>query len=182
MSNLPIDSQRASEFLSQLGACYRHPGSLYLVGGSSLILLDAKRSTLDIDLKIEVAPEHHAEFIQCLRQVSREMQASVELASPDEFLPLPDGYQDRRRYIGRFGSLEVFHFDFYSSALSKISRGNQKDYDDVYQMWQQKLIQIETLEQYFNEILPKVESFSLRASQADFQLKFNLIKKRISDS
>ena len=69
-----VDDRGITRFLEQLGRCYRHAGSIYLVGGSSLILVAAKESTFDIDLKIDIAPEHHSEFIRCLRQVSRELQ------------------------------------------------------------------------------------------------------------
>jgi len=45
-----ITSQTLNDFLSRLGRCYRHPGKVFLVGGSSLILTASKTSTLDIDL------------------------------------------------------------------------------------------------------------------------------------
>jgi hypothetical protein len=180
LNDKPIDSKLAEEFLERLGRCYRQAGSLYLVGGSSLILLAAKKTTLDIDLKIDVPPTHHDEFIRCLRQIGREMAINVEPASPDEFLPLPAGYQERRRFIGRYGSLDVYHFDFYSVALGKLQRGNEKDYADVINMVRAKLIELETLEQFFADILPKLESFSLRSDPVAFRRKFELFKQRLA--
>jgi len=49
------------------------------------------------------------------------MDIAVEEASPDQFMPLLEGYQDRRRYIGRYGLLDVFHFDFYSVLSAKLN-------------------------------------------------------------
>lgn len=166
-------------FLQKLSRCYRASGRVYLVGGSSLILTAAKQSTLDIDLQIDVDAEHHGAFIRCLRQVSREMIISVELAAPDQFIPLPKGYKDRHQFIDRYGQLDIFHYDFYSIALSKIQRGNSKDFDDVSSMLTNSIIDLVQLAAYFEEILPQVDEFGLRASSADFTRKFNLLKQRI---
>ena len=174
------DARQISEFLDRLGQCYRFPGTVYLVGGSSLLLLAAKESTFDIDLKFQVPPERHSEFIRCLRQLSVEMQLAVEQASPDEFLPLPGGHEDRRRYIGRYGGLEVFHFDLYSVALGKLERGNEKDLVDVIQMVRTGLIDLQALERYFQEILPRLEGYSLRTDPHDFERKFGLFKRRLA--
>lgn len=182
MSNPRVDAASVLDFLQRLGKCYRHAGVLYLVGGSSLLLVAAKQSTADIDLKIEIPNEHHTEFMRCLRQLSLEMRLPIEQASPDEFLPLPLGYQDRRRYIGRYGGLEVFHFDFYSVALGKLQRGNDKDYADVISMVKLGVIDQPSLEGYFQEVLPKVEDYSLRASRRDFERKFALFKQRLAES
>lgn len=174
MTNL-VDDQGITQFLERLGRCYRYAGTIYLVGGSSLILVAAKESTFDIDLKVEVAPEHHSEFIRCLRQVSRELQFAVEQESPDQFIPLPAGYQHRCQFIGRFGSLDIFHFDFYSVALSKLHRGNEKDFNDVANMIKRRLIEVITLEQYFQEILPQYENL-IGTDPDDFKDKFAYFK------
>ena|SRR3989304_7429171 len=121
----------------------------------------------------------HAEFIECIRSISREMQIPVEQASPDEFLPLPSGYENRHRYIGRYGNLEVFHFDFYSVALGKLNRGTEKDFSDVTQMVQVGVIRFSELEGYLQEILPKLETFNLRSDVSDLKRKFELFKKRM---
>jgi hypothetical protein len=175
-----VDDRGITRFLEQLGRCYRHAGSIYLVGGSSLILVAAKASTFDIELKAEIAPEHHSEFIRCLRQVSRELQYAVEQASPDQFIPLPTGYADRCQFIGRFGHLDVFHFDFYSVALSKLHRGNEKDFTDVTNILKQRLIEFVTLEHYFQEILPRYEDL-LSADPDDFKAKFAHFKSHLID-
>jgi len=181
MARILHDVRQISEFLERLGQCYRFSGTVYLVGGSSLLLLAAKESTFDIDLKFEVAPEHHSNFIRCLRQLSVEMELAVEQASPDEFLPLPGGYEDRRRYIGRYGGLEVSHFDLYSVALGKLQRGNEKDFVDAVQMVRTGLIELAALDRYFQEVLPRLEGYSLRTDPLDFERKFGLFKRRLAE-
>lgn len=174
-----ITSRELTEFLNQLARCYRQSGRLYLVGGSSLLLVASKSSTLDVDIKIETSPENYGDFVGCLRQVSRQLQIPVEEASPDQFIPLPPGYAERHRFIGRYGSLDVFHFDFYSMALSKIHRGNEKDFADVTAMITQNLIDLARLRVYFEAILPRVATFSLRSDPESFAAKFVLLEKRL---
>jgi len=176
---IDITTQALQDFLEQLGRCYRHPGRLYLVGGSSLILVAAKVSTLDIDLQYDIPDEYHEAFILCLRQISRQQQLPVEQASPDQFIPLPRGYQNRHQFIGRYGSLEVFHFDFYSVALSKLHRGNEKDFADVIQMVREGLIDLSQLRKQFQEVLPQLESFDLKANSDDFERNFTLFEQRL---
>lgn len=178
MRQAVIDQQTIQHFLHRLGQCYRYQGVIYLVGGSSLALVKAKVNTFDIDLTYEVANEHHPLLIHCLQQLSRELNVPIEQVSPADFLPLPAGYEDRRVYIGRFGLLDVFHFDFYSIALSKLARGNQKDFIDVQMMVQTGLISINRLELYFAEILPQLVGFNLRTSSEPFQRKFAIFKQK----
>ncbi len=35
------------------------------------------------------------------------------------------------KFVGRYGKVDVFYFDFSSLALSKISRGSHRDLIDV---------------------------------------------------
>lgn len=174
-----VDAQGVIQFLQRLGQCYRHPGTVYLVGGSSLILLAAKESTFDIDLQFDVQPIYHTEFVRCLRQVSRELHFPVEQASPEQFIPLPKGFEDRRQFVGRFGALDVFHFDLYSIALSKLHRGNEKDFADVTVLIQQNLIEFTQLESYFQEILPRLETY-LTANPEGFMRRFTLFKETVA--
>ena len=174
-----VTAETLQDFLEQLGRCYRRSGRLYLVGGSSLILVDAKVSTLDIDLEFDIPDEYQNEFILCLREISRQRQLPVEQASPEQFIPLPQGYQDRHQFIGRYGSLDVFHYDFYSVALSKLHRGNEKDYADVIEMVKQGLITAQQLRDQFNRVLPKLETFSIKANPENFERNFNLFEQRL---
>lgn len=180
MDSPTVDAHGVIAFLERLGQCYRRPGVVYLVGGSSLLLVAAKASTFDIDLKYEVAPSDQVEFMRCLRRLSRQMSVSIEEAGPDDFIPLPRGYQERRQFIGRFANLDVFHFDFYSVALSKLHRGNEKDFIDVVTMVQTGVIDLNRLEQYYQEIFPLLEAHSLRANPDDFARKFALFKARLA--
>lgn len=180
---LPLDPP------SLIAALARHPdgrlgealisGRLYLVGGTSLLLVAAKTATLDMGLQYEVDPSDHTEFVHCIRQVSRQMAIPVERASPSHFIPLPAGYAERHQFIGRYGQLDVFHFDFYSVALSKLHRGNEKDFTDVIAMVQRDLVSLPQLKQYFAEVLAQLEIRDIGARPEAFARKFALFEQRL---
>ena len=74
----------------------------------------------------------------------------------------------------------VFHFDFYSVALSKIHRGNEKDFVDVIQMVTQGVIELPQLRQYYSEVLPQLEGM-LQSDPDDFADKFTFFEKRLTE-
>ena len=170
-----VDAEGVDLFLQRLARCYRRPGKLYLVGGTSLLLVANKEVTRDIDLQFDVEDGNHGEFVRCLRQVGRELKVPVEQVSPAQFIPLPAGYETRHRYIGRFEQLEVFHFDFYSIALSKLHCDNRKDFSDVRTMLRSGLIEQAALEQYFDEIFPKLDTY-LTARPEAFRQNMKLFR------
>ncbi len=174
-----VDAEGVDLFLQRLARCYRRPGKVYLVGGTSLLLVASKEVTRDIDLQFSVEDGNYGEFVRCLRQVGRELKVPVEQVSPAQFIPLPAGYETRHRYVGRFEQLEVFHFDFYSIALSKLHRGNEKDFSDVMAMLRSGLIKQAALEQYFDEIFPELDTY-LTARPDVFRRNMTLLQKQLS--
>jgi hypothetical protein len=71
--------------------------------------------------------------------------------------------ESRRRFVGRFGQIDVFIYDLYTIALSKIARGFDTDLEDVVFLIKENLINLAELQKYFQVVLP-------RASQADIVL------------
>ena len=177
----PVDQKRIETFLHKLGTRFRQPGRVYLVGGTTLVFEAFRRQTLDIDLTFEVEPGRHARFIQVIQELKEELALNVEEVSPADFIPLPAGYLERSQFIGRYGQLEVFHFDLYSTALSKIERGAEEDFADVLALLRAGRISLPQLEAYFAEILPQFATASLKQDPVEFQRKFQALKDMWSE-
>ena len=105
------DRQGIELFLQRLGRRFSMPGRLFLVGGTTMVFEGFRQQTLDIDITFEVADEHHSAFVVAVRDLKEQLSLNIEEASPAEFIPLPSGHQERSQYIGRYGQLDVFHFD-----------------------------------------------------------------------
>jgi hypothetical protein len=96
---------------------------MYLTGGATAVLEGWRESTIDVDVRFE--PDSDAALAR-IRDLKEELSLNVELASPLDFLPPLDGWQERSRFRFRKGNLEVFDFDPYSQALSKLERGDDR--------------------------------------------------------
>ena len=101
---------------------------------------------------------------------------NVEEASPGDFIPLPAGSEGRHEFIERFRKLDVFHFDLYSVALSKIERGRTQDLEDVLKLLQVGKIDWNRLKGYFEEILPQMGQHSLRQDAREFEANFQALE------
>jgi len=135
-----------------------------------------RAESLDIDLTFDVAPADQAALIQAIRELKDELRLNVEEASPGDFIPLPAGYQERAVFVGRYGQLDVFHFDFYSTALSKIERGTEEDLNDVLALLRAGRIDWVTLEKCFEDIRPRLAS-SLKQDPVEFERKFQAVRQ-----
>ena len=117
-----ISADDIQSFLKQAGERYPQPGILYLLGGCAQILLGTPRPTVDLDYASDVSSSD-VNLRNTLRTVADEMQLDLEDVPFGEFIPFPAKFHERHRLIGQYGQLQVYAFDPYSIALSKIARG-----------------------------------------------------------
>jgi hypothetical protein len=172
----PVTADAIRLFLETLSNRYVGSATIYLLGGSALCLLGSPRETQDVDYTLEVAPGAVAEFNAVAADLAKEMQIDLEEVPIGEFIPLPPHAAERRRRVGQFGLLEVYIFDLYSIALSKIARGFESDLDDVLFMLREKLIAFDELEGYFNTILPRAPKADILP--AEFVSYFEEVRSR----
>jgi len=150
-----VDKTAIESFLQQLGRAFRKPGRLYLVGGAALVHAGVRPGfTQDIDIQVSGANE--GELIVAIQRLIQQLQINVEFASPADFIPLPSQWEMHAQYVGRYGGVDVFYFDFYSIALSKIERGNSRDIDDVKLLVQQGIIILNELDAAYREVLAQL--------------------------
>jgi len=147
-----VDKKAIESFLQQLGRTFRKPGRLYLVGGAALVHAGVRPGfTQDID--IEVGGANEGDLIISIQRLIQQMQINIEFASPKDFIPLPVQWETHAQYVDRYGQIEVFYFDFYSIALSKIERGTTRDIEDVKLLVQQQRIALDELDIAYQEVL-----------------------------
>jgi hypothetical protein len=107
-----------------------------------------------------------------VRELKEELDVNVEQVCPAEFIPLPEGAESRAIHVGRYGALKVYHFDPYPTALSKIERGTDEDFDDVRAMLRAGLIEWPKMGECFEQVMRTYGTKSLpqdsRRSHAHF--------------
>lgn len=147
------DAERIDKLLRALGREARADTRLYLVGGATMVLHGLRGTTVDVDLRIE--PERD-ELLRAIARLKEELELNVELAAPSDFVPVPDGWQDRGRYVRRDGRLTTYHYDLYAQALAKVERGHAQDREDVQAMLGAGLIDREEAMRAFERIEPEL--------------------------
>ena len=151
MNREPSDAEKVRAFMRRLGDEARGRGRVYLVGGSSAVLVGWRATTVDVDLKL--APEPPGAFAAIAR-AKEALNMNVELAAPDDFIPPLPGWRKRSPHIARQGLVDFFHYDFHAQALAKIERGHTQDLRDVEAMRRLDLINAQRLVEFFDAVEP----------------------------
>lgn len=145
----PAGADRVRELMRRLGRAATGPGRIYLVGGSSAVLVGWRETTVDIDLKLDPEPEGVFEAIALAKEA---LSINVELAAPDDFIPPLPGWRERSPFIDRHGSVDYHHYDFYAQALAKLERGHELDLSDVREMGRRGLIRASRLIELYESV------------------------------
>jgi hypothetical protein len=161
------DAERIAQLARELGRVVPPGSRMYLTGGATAVLEGWRESTVDVDVRFE--PDSDAALSR-IRDLKEELDLNVELASPLDFLPPLPGWQERSRFRLREGNLEVFDFDPYSQAMSKLTRGFDLDLADVRSMVESGQVEPTKLRELLEAIEPELFRFpavdppSLRAA------------------
>ena len=150
------DAERINAFVRELGRATRTPARLYLTGGATAVLEGWRGTTVDIDVHFEPDSD---ELLRRIPELKERLSVNVELASPAHFIPELPGWRERSPFIKRTGRLDVFHFDPYSQALSKLERAFDQDLEDVRAMIARGLVEPGRARTLFDRIEPELYRF-----------------------
>lgn len=151
-----LTRDKLMHFLEQLGARARTRGACYLTGGACALLQGWRETTVDVDLKFEPEPQG---VFDAIPELKRSLEINVELASPDDFVPVPTNWKENSPFIGQFGNLSVYHFDFTAQAISKLERGHPKDLIDVRAMISRGLTSKQRVLDMVQMVLPMIRRY-----------------------
>jgi hypothetical protein len=150
------DRERIQRFLEALGREARRDVRVYLVGGTSAVLFGWRPATIAVDLVMQ--PEDET-LLQAIVGLKGSLQINVEMASPADIIPVPEGWEDRGMFIARIGRVTFYHFDQYAQALARVERGHRQDLEDVAEMVRRGLIVPARALEYFARMEPQLHRF-----------------------
>ncbi|MFL5626105.1 MAG: DUF6036 family nucleotidyltransferase [Ktedonobacteraceae bacterium] len=174
-----VGRQEIEQFLMQVGRT-RQPGRLYLTGGAALVHRGIRPGqTLDIAIQIIVDPAHLTTQVAQLKQ---QLNMNIEFASPGDFLPLPTRWEARSQFIKRYDQVDVFYFDWYSIALSKMQRVNRQDVVDVQLLVRQGFVDVTELDLLYQDGLDKIgrppyDQLFPNLSQQQFSQRYQAVRQ-----
>ena len=108
-----VTAQILQLFFQRLGEEFASPTTLYLLGGSALCLLGSPRETLDVDYALENPTQ---DAVAIIDQLAAELRLDLEAVPLEEFIPLPENFGTRRRFI------DPKEFQQYFETLRKRAR------------------------------------------------------------
>lgn len=147
------DADRVRALARDLGRHATRRVRMYLTGGASAVIEGWRASTMDVDLRLE--PDD-AGILSRIPAAKEAIPVNVEFASPPDFVPELPGWRDRSVYAFTEGRVDVYHFDFYSQALSKLERAHELDLLDVRAMRDAGLIDPGRLPTLLDEVEPQL--------------------------
>jgi hypothetical protein len=145
------DAARIREFMRALGRAADQPGQVFLSGGATAVLVGWRDTTVDVDIKL--VPDQDS-VLRAIPALKESLQLNVELAAPDDFIPVPPAWPDRSPFVAHAGRLTFRHFDLASQALAKIERGHVQDLADVRDMLARGLVDARRMREDFAAIEP----------------------------
>ncbi len=151
-----VDAKRVHAFMRALGAEANEEAVAYLTGGTTAVLVGWRATTVDVDLKL--VPESER-LLRAIVRLKDELGVNVELASPAEFIPVAEGWEERSPFVAREGTLTFRHFDPIAQALAKLERGHARDLADVRALIEHGLVSESELLSFFEQIEPELYRF-----------------------
>lgn len=158
-----LDSDRIIAFLKAVGERLHSPAEIVLLGGSALSLIGSSRPTLDIDFDGEEKASD--EFRVLLEQVASAMHLDIEAVPLHRFVPLPPETATRHIQIAQFGQLQVYVFNPYGIALSKLDRGLSSDIADIAFLLREGFVDSDTLNQLIDLAVAQASEYDLDPAQ-----------------
>lgn len=150
------DEAHIKRFMRALGRVAKAESRVYLTGGATAVLHGWRASTIDVDIKI--IPDRD-ELLREIPRLKEELNLNVELAAPSDFIPLPDGWEERSPLIRKEGKISFHHFDPVAQALAKAERGHEQDLLDVNELIASGLVDPADARAQFELIEPELYRF-----------------------
>ncbi|MEA3514688.1 MAG: DUF6036 family nucleotidyltransferase [Nanoarchaeota archaeon] len=159
-----INAEVLFEFIQSISGFFEEEIEMYALGGTALTILHIKPSTLDIDINIDKMEEYRY-TCKIFEQIGFEKKGvfrwlSQEGMAFDLFYGsnilgtdlLPDCL-DKSKYIRSFGKIKLYTLSIYDIIISKLARGDMRDFDDLKRVFEKKEIDLQMLIQRYKETM-----------------------------
>ena len=158
-----INAEELFELIESISKFIEKEISMYALGGTALTILHIKKSTRDVDINIESNAEY--QYIckifddlgfekKGIRWISQEGLA-FDLFHGSNILGtelLPDCI-DKSNFIKSFGNIKLYTLPLEDIIISKLARGDSRDFDDIKTILEVKKIDFRKFVQRYKETM-----------------------------
>ncbi len=155
------------------------PCTIYLMGGSALLLYyGSPRSTIDIDLISTAEAKNIRAIAGRNSKLSKEHNGLyVDVPADGMYLISPDFAEEACELKESFKNIRVYVLDPYTLILSKISRLENKDFQDIEFLFSTQKLSLRILEKRYKEA---ITTFSEEIDAYHFELVKKFLKEKMS--
>jgi len=151
-----INANRLFELLQSISKYVEIKIKIYALGGTALTLLNIKKSTLDVDINIETNREY--EYLSKLfEEIGFEKSEGIRWTTQEGLafdlfhgsnihgtMLLPDCLS-LSKFIKFFGNIELYTLPLEDIIISKLARGDSRDFEDIKAMLNKEKISLQYL-------------------------------------
>lgn len=168
-----VDRSVLERVLERLGAALDGPGTVFLVGETSLVWAGVRSWTDEVEIAIVSHAGEPVEIEAAVAAVASESGIRIVNEHPGDVIPLPDGWRANSRSTDhRAGEMAVAHFDPYSVAFRFLARGDEEDYRLVIDYLASGWIDMEELDRQLDNLLPRFSFDTIAQDPAEFRRKY----------
>lgn len=195
-NNKETNAQELFELLDSLSKYAEEKIKMYALGGTALTILGIKPSTLDIDINIHSDKEYHYickifeqigfKKIGAIRWLTQEGLV-FDLFTGSNFFgtQLLLDCLKKSTFARSFGKIELYTLSFEDIIISKLARGDTRDFIDIKKIFDTQKIDLNYLVNRYKETMENsavafykqklLDLIEIKFSQWGFKLDKNLI-------
>ncbi|MEK6961341.1 MAG: DUF6036 family nucleotidyltransferase [Nanoarchaeota archaeon] len=159
-----IDAARLYELLRSISKYIEKKVRMYALGGTALTILGIKKSTLDIDINIDSEKEY-TYICDVFERIGFERKGTYRWFTQEGLVfdlffgsnilgteLLPDCLE-KARLIDSFGKIELYTLSLYDVIISKLARGDSRDFEDIKAIFDSEKIELKVLVKRYQETM-----------------------------
>src|SRR3989344_1092157 len=186
MNEKEINANELYELLESISEYIEIEVQMYALGGTALTILGVKQSTRDIDININSSKQYNyiREIFEkigfknnrSLRWFTQEGLA-FDLFHGSNILgtQLMDDCLKLSKFIRKIGNIELYTLSLYDIIISKLARGDERDFIDIKHIFEKENINLKVLVERY------IETMEVSIGGQHKQKLLDLIEIKFSD-
>lgn len=164
MNKKEISAEKLYELLDSISGFVDEKIRIYALGGTALTILGIKNSTLDIDINLHSNKEYEY-FIKLFDDIGFKKAGLIRWISQEGIAfdlfhssyilgtNLLSDCLEKSKYIKSFGNIELYTLSLEDIIISKLARGDVRDFDDIKRIFQKEDINVKELVERYRETM-----------------------------
>lgn len=158
-----INAQELYDFINSIDSYLEKDINFYALGGTALTMLGFKNSTRDIDVNtetddyniiIKLFTDLGFTKISSIRWITQEgLQFDLFHGNEIMGINLLDDSLSKAKLIKDFGNIKLYTLSLYDIIITKLARGDSRDFDDIKTIFEKENIEINELISRYKETM-----------------------------